>query len=945
LGFPLSPAESAFAVRSDYLKEDIQCRPIHAACQILRKTFFEFFWLGGSAPDSCAWCVIDSLLNFVQVPRKKRLRAPVFPVVVVVMGLGATAAASVYEHRHAEMRDAERFDAAVDRLHDSIRDRLETYISILRAGAGAFTAKGLPTPEDFRGFTTRLELQTRYPGIQGIGYSARVRPQEINALVAAQRRLGNVDFRVWPEEPRAQYHTILYLQPLDARNRAAIGYDMFTEPTRRGAMERARDSGAPAASGPVTLVQEIDDDKQAGFLIYVPVYEGGGVPDTIEERRERLKAFVYSPFRAGDLFNGILGTNPRPRAGFALFDGDQLLYRTHDDAAAGRLRSNRYIDVAGRPWSVNAFSTYVLDDESTAASPLIAAAGTLVTALLALVGWQQSRAKERAEEAEAASEDAANRLRQLANSIPQLAWMATPDGSIYWYNDRWYEYTGTTLDQMKGWGWQKVHDPSFLSAVLERWRASLTAGQPFEMEYPLRGRDGQFRLFLTRAMPVRDAQGNIVHWFGTNTDVQYRRDAELSLQSYAHTLETLNGTVQQLLESERAARAQAERESRLKDEFLATLSHELRTPLNAVVGWAHILSSGGLPADKTRHAIDTILRNARIQSQLIEDLLDMSRIISGRVRLEMRAVELRSVVEAAVSAVRPTADAKGVRLEITHGDESCVVQGDANRLQQAIWNLLTNAIKFTPEGGCVSVSLLRQADEFQIAVSDTGMGIAPAFLPHVFDRFRQADGSFTRGHGGLGLGLSIVRSLVEMHAGQVDASSPGVGQGATFTITLPAAPDTPTVERFDLRRSTHHLGRHPLRNVSVLVVDDERDARELAEEVLVQHGASVTIAASGAEALRIMQATQPPFDIIVSDIGMPEIDGYELLRQVRRLPASVGGRARSIALTAYAGAHDRGLATAAGFDMHLAKPFDPADLVSTCVQLLTRDEVGRSNSE
>ncbi|MBA3949492.1 MAG: GAF domain-containing protein, partial [Acidobacteria bacterium] len=554
---------------------------------------------------------------------------------------------------------------------------------------------------------------------------------------------------------------------------------------------------------------------------------------------------------------------------------------------------------------------------------------------------------------EGVAEDAASQFRQLANSIPQLAWMARSDGWIYWYNERWYEYTGTTPADMAGWGWKSVHDPAALPGVIELWSASLSTGEPFEMEFPLRGADGQFRVFLTRVAPFRDSSGEIVHWFGTNTDVQYRRDAEKSLREQAATLEALNRTgtrlaaeldldrllqtatdagtqltraqfgaffyntigdegesdtlytlsgvpreafercrmprnidvfgpavrgegiirsdditkdprygtsapyggmpegdlpvrsylaapvrsrsgevlgglffghaetgvfteqsedllrgiaaqsaiaidnarlysqVQTLLRSEREAREEAEHGSQLKDQFLATMSHELRTPLNAVLGWAHMLDSNALSDDKRRSAIDAILRNTRIQSHLIEDLLDMSRIMTGRLRLELDVIDVRGVVEAAIDIVRPMADAKGVTVALAIEDGCCTVKGDANRLQQVVWNLLSNAIKFTPRGGHVGVHLRETATgQLELSVADNGTGIDAEFLPHVFERFRQGDGAITRGVsglGGLGLGLSIVRSLVEMHAGEVSAHSDGAGTGARFLVTLPIA--------------------------------------------------------------------------------------------------------------------------------------------------------------
>jgi PAS domain S-box-containing protein len=375
--------------------------------------------------------------------------------------------------------------------------------------------------------------------------------------------------------------------------------------------------------------------------------------------------------------------------------------------------------------------------------------------------------------AEEAVQQSEEQLRQLADGIPQLAWMAHPDGSIFWYNRRWYEYTGTTPERMQGWGWQEVHDPQVLPSVIERWKDSVATAQPFEMEFPLRGADGAFRTFLTRVEPIRDGQGRVLRWFGTNTDVEDHRRLLLERE--------------RLLGNERTARAAAEQASRLKDEFLATVSHELRTPLNAIFGWSQILLGSSITDPEIRKGVESIHRNARSQVQIVDDLLDMSRIISGEIRLDVQAVDLSQILDRTLDTIRPAAVAKGVRLETTI-TSSCEIQGDPGRLQQVFWNLFNNAIRFTPSGGTMQVALESVNSHLEVSIRDTGEGIAPDFLPFVFDRFRQQDGSTTRRHGGLGVGLSLVKTLVELHGGQVRASSAGVGKGATFVVQLPAGP-------------------------------------------------------------------------------------------------------------------------------------------------------------
>jgi len=664
-------------------------------------------------------------------------------------------------------------------------------------------------------------------------------------------------------------------------------------------------------------------------------------------------------------------------------------------------------------------------------------------------------------------------LRALANSIPQLAWIANFDGAMSWYNERWYEYTGTVPSQVLGDGWQQVYDPDCLPSMMEHWAASVRSGQPFEMEFPIRGADGHFRWFLTRANPVRDASGHLLRWFGTSTDVDQVKRAQEALRDESAVLELLNksgnaiarqrdlrpllqevtdaatrisgarwgvfqyggagsvpdtlsgtppagyaamprpsgedmlrsddlpghpavrsylavpvlsrtgdmlGTLffghpepgmfserterivsgiaaqagvaidnarmyeaaQQsaeerklLLDSERSARAEAERTSQMKDEFLATLSHELRTPLTAILGWAQVLRRGSRGADDLNRGLETIERNARAQAQLIEDLLDMSRITSGKVLLDMKQLAPSTVVDAAIETVRPAADAKGIRIERDYAPAGFVA-GDASRLQQVVWNLLSNALKFTPKGGTVGVSIREAEGHVDINISDTGIGIRPEFLAHVFERFRQADASTTRRHGGLGLGLSIVKHLVEQHGGTVAAHSEGEGLGSSFTVRLPLASGVvrsrpPYSRQRSNSASLPEMGLRDLKGLRVLVVDDEADARELVRRILSDCNAQVLTAANAEEALALTR--KGGIDLLLSDIGMPETDGFQLLAQVRALGARRGGTVPAIALTAFARSEDRLRALESGFLDHVPKPVEPSELIATVARV------------
>jgi len=716
-------------------------------------------------------------------------------------------------------------------------------------------------------------------------------------------------------------------------------------------------------------------------------------------------------------------------------------------------------------------------------------------------------------------------LRALANTIPQLAWMADPSGAIVWFNQRWYEYTGITPAQSTGWGWKDVYDPDVLPAVLEHWDESVRTGAPFEMEFPIRGADGNFRWFLTRVEAVHDRAGRVVRWFGTNTDVDQVKRAEQALRDESHVLELLNSTGSMLastrdlralmqaatdvatgvsgarfgafvhygqdgegtlfslytlsgatsarfqdfaepgasalfapglrtdglvrsadlgqdarhgghalqfglpaqhppvrsylavpvvarsgellgtmsfghpepgvfterserivsgiaaqaaiavdnirlyeassraaeerkvlLENEREARAEAERTSQMKDEFLATLSHELRTPLSAILGWSQVLRRGSRDGADLQRGLSTIERNARAQAQLIEDLLDMSRITSGKVLLEMQALAPSSFIDAAIETVRPAADAKGIRIDKHYREGDAMVAGDAGRLQQVIWNLLSNAIKFTPRDGQVTIDVGQRDEQVAITIRDNGAGIGPEFITHVFERFRQADASMTRTHGGLGLGLSIVKHLVEQHGGTVRAESAGVGQGASFTIELPLAKAPPAraatapaaapsqaqaamlapatssdVPAAEAPAPPESMVRD-LRGTSVVVVDDDRDARELIARILADCHASVRLADSAREALELLKNNPP--DLLISDLGMPEVDGLELMSWVRALPRDAGGLVPAIALTAFARSEDRLKALEAGFSAHVSKPVEQSELMAAIAMAL-----------
>jgi PAS domain S-box-containing protein len=468
----------------------------------------------------------------------------------------------------------------------------------------------------------------------------------------------------------------------------------------------------------------------------------------------------------------------------------------------------------------------------------------------------------------------------------------------------------------------------------------------YDVEYRVERDDSEVWV-SAKGRGVYANDGTVIGMLGFVQDISTRKRNEETLRQQAEALFTLNETAQRArAEAEQAAAQnerlyrQAEESSRLKEEFLATISHELRTPLSAILGWTRMLRMGQLSPEDSAKALDTIERNARTQAQLVDDLLDVSRIITGKLRMDVRPADPNSFIDAAVEAVKPAADAKGVRVQKVVDTGAISIPGDPVRLQQVVWNLLSNAIKFTPRGGYVQIRSARVNSHLEIVVSDTGQGISADFLPHVFDRFRQADQKASRLYGGMGLGLAIVRHLVEMHGGNVYASSEGEGKGATFTVMLPIAP----IYQVDSSGSRVHPGARDLLpanditerldGLNILVVDDEPDTRDLLRQGLEYCGAKITVAGSASEALNEIKISLP--DILISDIGMPGSDGYELIREVRRLPAARGGRIAAIALTAYTRTEDRLQALRAGYDMHVPKPVELAELVAVAASVARR---------
>lgn len=509
-------------------------------------------------------------------------------------------------------------------------------------------------------------------------------------------------------------------------------------------------------------------------------------------------------------------------------------------------------------------------------------------------------------------------FRTLADTVPQLVWTCSPDGYTDYFNRRWCNYTGLSAEKCLGWNWTNLLHPDDRQKCLDVWNESLRTGKKYDIEYRLRrAKSGKYRWFLGQAYPLRNNSGKIIKWFGSCTDIDEQKRTQEALQH--------------ALQEARKARKEAEIANRLKDEFLAVLSHEIRTPLNPILGWIQMVQKPNITEDRKAKGLEVIERNAKLQINLIEDLLDISRIMRGKLTLDNSPVNLESVIKAALDTVRLAADNKSIAIESSFADSTVMVIGDAVRLQQVLWNLMSNAIKFTPSGGRVSVSLEHTDTMAQITVSDTGIGISQEFLPYIFQYFRQEEASISRTFGGLGLGLAIVRNLVEMHGGNIEASSLGHGKGATFSVKLPLL----FSEEVYTEETQHHDILNDLSGIHVLVVDDEADCRDFITFDLQLHGAEVTTVSSASAALKVLAEFKP--DVLVSDVGMPKMDGYEMLRQVRASESENGHKILAIALTAYAGEVEQQKAIDAGFQMHLSKPVEANTIVTAVAKLVSEN--------
>ncbi len=854
------------------------------------------------------------------------MKRPPIPWIILIVSLLLTVFAAWQSYEYQQARDEERFMNSVQATTARVEARINTYIAMLRGGVGLFAAGDNVTYDEFRRYTDHINLPARYPGIQGVGFTQRIHVQEQDSLVDAMVAIGYEDFRVWPEVDAQQRHAIVYLEPQDTRNRAALGYDMYSESVRQQAMARARDTGEPAVSGRVTLVQEIDGRTQAGFLIYLPVYRGGADPVDLQLRRELLHGFVYSPFRADDLLAGIFDAQEFVPSAFRIYDGisrdpDNLLHdsRINDINPSARARYDEIVtlNIAGHNWTLAFARTDVFATDLSRWSPwLILLVGGVLSMLLAALSATQVQAERAALRSEARlravlealplgvsvaerdgritfSNSASRRIwgtsaesdmvrsgererwnvrsgtlmapeewavnraltgeaiegdeiridgpdgtpmillnsaapirgskgeielvvasevditrqkraedslrereqefRTMVDSIPQLAWMADASGQMLWYNKRWIEHTGESIESLRDSGWQLHIHPDHVRRVVDRIQRSFASGDAWEDTFPVRDAQGEYRHFLYRAVPIHDEAGDIFRWFGTGTDITEQLLARKA-EARAIREQVAREAAEQREEQLRRHAAELERSNRELQDFAYVASHDLQEPLRKISTFTDlVLEDYGKVLDGDgRSYLERVQMAAVRMSRLIKDLLTFSRVeTKGR---PFEEIDLNEVLREVLTDLEVLLDDTGGTIDV---GPLPIIEADPMQMRQLFQNLIGNALKFHRQDEAPAVSIRasyvdpEKLDDddagegekrCRIEVADNGVGFEEKYLDRIFSPFQRLHGRSE--YEGTGIGLAICRRIAERHEGSITARSKP-GMGSTFVVELP----------------------------------------------------------------------------------------------------------------------------------------------------------------
>jgi PAS domain S-box-containing protein len=853
-------------------------------------------------------------------------RHRITPALVLLGGIGITMLAWHLVAADTERRARDQFDFRVAGIRARLLERMQAYEQVLRGGIGLLSASQSVERDEWRRYVQGLAVAQHYPGIQGIGYVHRIAAADLAAHERTTRAEGFADYTVHPAGERAEYMPVTYLEPFDARNRRAFGYDMFTEPVRRDALERARDQNRPVVSGKVVLVQETGRDLQAGFLMYLPHYRQGAPLDTLADRRAALVGYVYSPFRMNDFMRGALGEDFADVA-VEIYDGDTPAHGASMYASAGAerarasypraLASTIPLQLQDRTWTLRVRSTPAFEDGiDRQKAHIVLVAGTLISLLLFTVVGSLAATREKAqalaEDMTAALRASETRLRHNLR-LHDIIFQHASVGIAFTRNRR-FERVSRCGHALFGYADGELEEQP-AEAIFPNIQAYetigrlagevLTRGETLDHELLLRRKDGSqvwCRLTARAVDPANQSEGTV--WI--IEDFTDRRQRE------------------QLLEQAKAA---AETANRLKSEFLANMSHEIRTPMNGIMGMTSVVLDTRLD-DMQREYLLMVQDSAESLLRLLNDILDFSKIEAGKLELSTLDFDLRETLAGTLHRLKTAAHAKGLRLT-SHVSLQIPgrLHGDPDRLMQVVSNLVSNAIKFTPQGE-IAIEVSREPAESDTAeaivlrfdVRDTGIGIAPAARARIFEAFAQADNSTTRDYGGTGLGLAICVQLAALMHGRVWLDSEE-GKGSIFHFIArfdPARGPAPAYHGTEPAEAAP-VPPLPAGRLRILLAEDQPVNQKLANHILTQRGHQVTVADDGLQAVE--QYRRKPFDVVLMDIQMPHMDGTTATQEIRRIEAGTGRRSRIVALTAHAMKGERERLLQSGMDDYLSKPF------------------------
>jgi PAS domain S-box-containing protein len=800
----------------------------------------------------------------------------IIPSVVFAVSLLATVWAWNETRTQLLQTDGVRFEREIGRIQRAFRERLLDHEDVLRGAQGLFVAnRGSVSRDAWRRYVEILKLGERYPGVQGVGFSLRISPSEKLAHVAKIRREGFPEYTIRPEAERPEYHSIIYIEPFEARNLRAFGYDMFSEPVRRAAMERARDTGLPALSGRVTLVQETDEDIQPGFLMYLPVYREGSMLGTVQERRSALLGFVYSPFRMNDFAKRVLGENV-PSVRFKVFDGaattpDSVLYDyqgSYQDNASGErsgpaFADTRTINYGGHIWTIQFTALPAFGGATDRSQPILVASGGLAASLLLFaITWSLVNTRERAlavaNKITAELSDSREQFRAVAETANDAIVTADREGRIVYFNRAATRLFGYSADEATGQPITLLMPAEFHQAHRQGLARFIAGGESkvISKTVELAGRrkdGGEFPLELSLASWSTD-KGRF--FSGVLRDITERKRAEAEIAAKNRDLEAAN---------------------RLKSEFLANMSHELRTPLNAIIGFTQLMHDGKLGAVSLDHKeyLGDILTSANHLLQLINDVLDLAKVESGKMEFNPEPVNLGKLVAEVRQILQALAASKRLAIEVEVSPNAEQVTIDPAKLKQVLYNYLSNAIKFTPDEGRITVrALSEEPDYFRLEVEDTGIGIKSDEIGRLFVEFQQLEAGTAKKHQGTGLGLALTKKLVEAQGGRVGVRSI-YGRGSVFHALLPKIAEGKIASKTaQLPIAAAAFGAPPL-----LVIEDNPEDLQWLTKTLSESGYAVDTAKTGEEGIAKAQASG--YRAILLDLILPDMGGWDVLHAIR----------------------------------------------------------------